>query len=421
MSERPFRMRFEVSNPSDYHRSDYVEVNLTDLKVPEKEFVLYRINGENNRVQIPYQVDSICGGEEDVRILSFYAENIPASGCDDYSKSSATFELSEGNPMNIEKDNSLWTGYYHQYSKNDEPADGFNYQWDQERDLNGVKLGNGFLELYFSLVPQVDSSIQYSFDVAGSVTSIKFPVWPGGCNILEPFSPYYESPMKRWGQVKELIFFPFPWEPLDIHRVSMAGKKYELIYSNCGPIRTLATFKSEPIKINFNSGPYLKKRTVEIDASLYRVIWLYPNNPYYMEEIFVLTEDDKKHSIGFRPYIQSYFHYPPHLHHTNLIRYEHVPDYFALWKSFSKEVWTYGFASDAHVRGIEIKGNEIHWRLSSTHRKKCIHYFSYNGAATSSDNTNLAHMIGHFGWYENILKPIETTPLYRRFPEPISQ
>ena len=186
----------------------------------------------------------------------------------------------------------------------------------------------------------------------------------------------------------------------------MSGKEYELIYSKSGPLRAIFTVKSEPLTIKYQGKPFFKPDYFEVECNLFRTIYIYPEKPYYMEEISALTKDGT--SISFRPYYLSMVHYPPGIIST-LHRFEHIPDYFVIWKHFSEHYRGYGFASDAHIRDIEFHGEEIKWRLSLSHRNRCLHYFMFNHPPFPF--TDPFHIIGHYGWYEKLFKPLQITPL----------
>jgi hypothetical protein len=192
------------------------------------------------------------------------------------------------------------------------------------------------------------------------------------------------------------------------------------------------TLKSEPLTIQYDARPFfipnkelnLKEvrladsDQVEIKCNLYRILYLYPYKPFYTEELFVQTEDGTP--ISFRPYYFSLVHNPFGMH-TEFKRFEAVPDYFALWKHYGVvQHWGYGFAADAHVRGIEMHGDEIRWRLPLSHHNKCVHYFMFHGFEGWPPPTiDLLHEIGHHGWYEQVFKPLEAIPLTKRYPAPV--
>ena len=405
-----FKKEFYIANPSPYVRSDYVNIDLRALNVPldiiEGEFRLSRIHENGDIEEIPYQIDKILGDGYDNYILTLISTNTPP-GPDDYEKPSARFILEEGKPKEsfspAIKEN-LWVGHYYKNPEKNEPKDGFNKLFFPDRKAYGLKLYNTSLEFYFSLVPHPQFLTEN--DYSGAITSLVFEEARKIAGEGEMLCPFGEYPPKRWGQLTELVFFPAPWELRWFNRISMLGKEYELIYSKSGPLRAIFTVKSEPLKIRYQGKPFFKPDYFEVECNLYRTIYVYPKKPYYTEEILALTNDGT--SISFRPYYSSMVHYPQGIS-SHLYRFEHIPDYFAIWKHFAEHYRGYGFASDAHVRGIEFIGDEIRWRLPVSHRNRCVHYFMFHYYPQIFSDP--FHIIGHNGWYENLFKPLQLTPL----------
>jgi hypothetical protein len=213
------------------------------------------------------------------------------------------------------------------------------------------------------------------------------------------------------GTGDELVFFPLPWEHKWFHRVSLRDQEYGLVWSKSGPIRAIVTLKSKPFTILYNGSPFFSEKAVEVKANFYRVIYVYPgqNNPYYTEELFVLTEEGRN-ALSFRPYYFSKV--PPESCYFDLKRFEHIPDYFVLWKHFGPHHYGYGFAADVHVRWVQIKGDEIRWRLPLSRNCRCIHYFMFQ----PSHQFDPFHDIGHKAWYERAFKPLQPSDFSLRFP-----
>lgn len=420
-----FAKKIDVSNPSPYNRSDYVEVDLSHphLEVPESlTFKLFRVWGDSQqeRQEIPYQIDKIYGSSNNKRILTFFSENTPPSGDFDYEKKSASFLIEEGVPNELTcfKNDSLRVHHYYEKPRLGEPSDGFNLDWDLTREVRSVKLVSNELEVDFTLRASQTGTIDYS----GCVTSISLNSLGNiGCckEILAPYD--YHSPHKWWGKIYKLVFFPLPWELKWFKQIPLLGKNYELVYSHSGSMRAVITVKSEDLKIAYDPRPYFSP--FEVTCNLYRVLYIYPNNPFYIEEVFVLDKDKKDERdrdlfISCRPYFSSYLDYQQH-GNPELKRFEHIPDYFSLWKRWENVVRGYGFASDSHIRGIEFDGDQVIWRLENSHHKKCINYFMFHHTYFHDRNFRVEdrfHTLGHSGWYEQIFKPLEVIPLQRIYP-----
>jgi len=374
-----FETRFSVSNPSPYDRTDYVQVSLKSLNVPDKldeeSLALYKEHPDGHRQPIAAQIDYPAGRDGGIRVLSFLCPEAPR-GSEDYSDEAAHFVLMEEMPQSPSKPENLWIGYYHPEPEIGEPDDGFNIVHRDNRPLNGVKLANGTIEAYFSLVPGPSSERS----LKGAVTSVlnheaQLYTYSG-----EMLAPYWKDSNAFWGQVTQLVFFPLPWNPRWFHRYDLMQEQYQyaLVWAKAGPVRATVAFRLGPISVSYDGAPVFDGHRDTV-CDFYRMLYMYPRDdargdqkPFYMEELFVLMRD-KRRSVAFRPYFASKVvpaDIPPEVK-----RFEHIPDYFAVWKHFGPNYRGYGFASDAHIRGLEVLGDQMRWRLPLAHHKRCVHYF----------------------------------------------
>jgi hypothetical protein len=416
-----YQKKFKVANPSPYERSDYVEVGLETLGVPpeldENSLKLFRLYEDNKSEEIPYQIDCISGNNNGRRFMTFFSKNT-TSGSDDYGKVSARYLLEEGKPSYPHEDKeNLWVGHYYEDSKNNEPKDGFNKKWYGTRKVKGVKFYNNKIEFYFSLVPGLSEEVNFT----GAVTNLHLKEAREKTGSGEMLAIDWEYTKKRWGQLTHLAFFPLPWRTEWFQKISMLENKYNLIYSKSGPIKAIVTLKSESLEIKYIGTPYFDPESKNIKGNLYRIIHLYPETSFYMEDIFLQTENGV--SLSFRPYYSSFLYYPnvdySQLHKN--VDYSQVPDdymanpsFFTLWKHFSRDSRGFGFASNIRIRSLEFDSGEIQWRLPNSHHNRCIHFFMYN--SPPDPGRAPLHTIGHEGWYEKIFRPLEVIPLSKRFP-----
>src|SRR5208337_3356988 len=149
---------------------------------------------------------------------------------------------------------------------------------------------------------------------------------------------------------------------------------------------------------------------------LYRVISMYPNKKSYAEQLIVRPEAEdlnpsSRISLAFRAHYYSYLDYPLEHVPPNVARFEHIPDYFAVWRSFGRHYRGYAFASDSHVRNLRVTSTEIRWRLQLNHEHRCVHLFPFH--ALPEGEVALFQEVGHTGWYERLLKPLQVLPLNR--------
>jgi len=400
----------DVSNPSPYERSDYVQVDLEELGVcpsfNENNLKLSRKNQDGSLTEVPYQIDYPEAKEPRRGIFSFRSERTPP-GPDDYSRTGATFQLEEGTPAAFNKPDSLYVGHYYDPATGEEPPDGFNRRWDKTRKkVYGVKLFNDSFDFYMSLVPH--PRFTTAIDYTGSVTNVcdYEARWrKGGGEML---CPWGECADKRWGQLTRLVFFPLPWELDGFRSLSLLGQEYQLVWSRSGPIRAVVALKSQPLTIRYEGASFFKPSQLDVRCNLYRVVSVYPREACYLEELFVQTEDGV--SLSFRPHYLSVVHHPEAVQ-IACARFEHIPDYFAVWKHFAGLNFGYGFAADSHARELETRGHEITWRLALSHRATSVHSFMFHGWGERVDPF---HWIGHHGWYEKVFKPLRTVPLQGR-------
>lgn len=416
----PFQHEFKVANPSSYSRDDYVEVDMETLDVPasldEKSLKLSRVTGHQRLEEIPFQIDSVLGAGSRKRVLTFLSWATPP-GAENYTgPEMATFVLEEGSPkdfLSARTRDDLWIAHYYEEPESGEPANGFNKAWDPGRKVYGVQLFSDALEVYFSLVPHPWLT---ATNLAGAATSVvlrRAREWmrsPG--EMLSPFELRDER--ARWGQMTHIALYPLPWERRWFHKKSLlkAEGEYELVWSHSGPIRSVVTLKSEPFTIRYEGAPYFAPDTVDVTCHLYRVISSYPGKGYYVEQLYVRTESGLM--LAFTPYFASFLSYGPGVA-AELSRFEHVPDFFAVWRHFGPMHYGYGFASETHVRDVRLNGDEIGWRLQLGHDCKCLHYFMLNSDYASPPLDPFGE-IGHFGWYEKILKPLRVLPIVSDLP-----
>jgi hypothetical protein len=422
---------FSVSNPSPYPRSGYVTIDLDQLGVPreldETSLILTRAGNhvKTSDAFIPFQIDYPLGLSElenslHSRVLTFKTGEV-CSGPDDYSKVGAEYQLKQSSsasntcPFN--------TGVcFHNLCADDDNRDSYGCVWSDNpvKDKSiGVKLFNCDLDAYFRVAPLYVDQNSY----VGGATSImsKLAGWRFGNG--EMLLPFENSNVTRWAQLYRIAFFPMPWqrqwfdeEQLIDDETPTDDKPYDIVWWSPGPVRAVAVLRSPPISVTYRGAPFFSGEN-RITCHLYRMICIYPSqlniadHPFVHETLYVVT-DDGMNSLSFRPYFRSFLSSRGSQPIIN--RLEHIPDYFALWKHFAYQGYGYAFASDTHIRGIEIEGSDFLWRLPYTHYNSCIHgFFSY---ATGDVGFDPINRIGHEGWYEQIFKPLRATDESIRFP-----
>lgn len=434
-----FQKTILVANPSPYQRSDFVEVD--DLKAlgvpPELDSGNLRLMRQwpgGSREEVACQIDYPFGKLAKYRSLTFFARDVPP-GDPDYRGHTAQFSLEEGPPRDFrEAVNPEALKVEHCSAPGT-----FQRVWDPKKNVIGVELSNAIaptdpnydyrpgMRIYFSLVPRPEVASQYNY--AGAATSIlHYRSWlMEGADVLAPHdSPH--SPRKRWGQLTALDFYPMPWERRYYQTESLLGEggrepAYTLAWSNAGPLRATVTLQSEPIQVHYNGAPFLKPDKRDLRCRLYRIIFVYPEKEFYTEQLVVRPEGDgidpsDRISLSFRAHYYSYLDYPNEVR-VELARSEKIPDYFAVWRWFGGPRRGYAFASDSHVRALQVWPEwpdmppaEIRWRLQLGHEHRCVHLFPLF-LADPAARFEPFHEVGHTAWYERLWKPLQVVPLNR--------
>ena len=416
----PTVRRFTVANPSPYPRASYVSLPLHLLELPSVLTAPSRHDGDSNSPLpcgklelirerhdgfdfVPYQIDAPFGLESPARTLTFLATNV-SPGPSDYALSTTEprFVLRGASPSLLQRavrPPSLWTGHYYADSHSSEPEDGFSWRWDPSRLHDGVKLANEHLELYVRTGP-----IPAADDLVGSVTSLRLPgVLP--YSTTGDFLRYPSTnghPHAHWGRLSSLTFFPPPWDTSSPLRAdSFLRSGYEVVWANAGPIRatvTLASRRDDLIALAYS--PYPPRATgqprIEIRCRLFRVFSLYEHAdiPCYEEEVHVVDVETGER-VFFAP---SYAADVPHsAMDTLLCRFEHIPDYFAIWKHFGPIHRGLGFAANSHVRDIAVTATTATWELVGADRFRCIHCFTFLPRVPPQHDP--FHDVGHHAWY----------------------
>ena len=236
----------QVANPSPYQRSDYVEVDLNVLGV-DASF------GEKDLRLLPHCSERrATGGRVSNRPRLGQCDprrpeagvDVPLDGHSRRPRRSLPAPVvalcSGAAPQNFLTERHQarsWVGHYYEKREGNEPGDAFNATWTPGRPAYGVKLSNGAIETFFSLVPypRQHSAIDYT----GSFTSLLFHEATKATGAGEMLAPYKDAPKKCWGQILSILFFPLPWELRSRLEVSLLKKRYEVVWSNRGVMRAL--------------------------------------------------------------------------------------------------------------------------------------------------------------------------------------
>lgn len=257
----------------------------------------------------------------------------------------------------------------------------------------GVKLLNGQLSVWFNLVP---SPKDYTHDwnwYAGSATSVML----GEQEMLEPFKwhdmgsisePHWmgHDPQQRCMQVDKIQIWDqhsntwsFP--------CNLCYQTYELITSSVGSMGASITIASAPFRYN-NEGNKCR---------LYRIISLFKDVDYILEELFVRKEDDNGDNLEFKTH---YFSFMDLSRPVSIIDKSHEVFLMVSNSCSARDADMllfpiYGFRSNVFLEHLPNDPSKIvecptydfpdwpnkyrsfSWRLSPCRSAKCQHRFTF--------------------------------------------
>jgi hypothetical protein len=383
-----------IFNPSNYWRGGHVimpwQPIYQQFQIPPEELVLSDLSDPASTPLLA-QIDRVDPEDPSRDTLVFsLAEAIP-SGSEDYSITSAFVKVDRGKPIPHDElgKPSLEVVY---------GADG------QER---GVRLVNSRLIVWFNLVPAPENDGRNWF--AGSATSVQLDHQ----EILDQFQAAMgewlnQDPEKRCMQVDQIQLMELPYSESPSYQVSLYDRSYRLVSHSSGPMRASITIASEPFDYNDLDPNTGKER--HLTCQLYRVISLYADADYLIEELFVKGkpkgEQDGNHAATDAinlEFAARYYAYMDMSQQPQIYQNPNVPDWFAVGSSFEPYAG-YGFATDVHVDSVtyphDVNDRRFSWQLLPGKSAKCLHLFM------RCPEKNFDSRAGQY-WHEFIYKPLK--------------
>jgi len=257
----------------------------------------------------------------------------------------------------------------------------------------GVKLLNGQLSVWFNLIPSPKDYIHDWNWYAGSATSVMI----GEQEMLEPFKwhdtgsisePHWmgHDPQQRCMQVDKIQVLDRRSNSWSVP-YNLCCQTYELITKSVGSIGVSITIASPPFSYNDEGSK----------CRLYRIISLFKDVDYILEELFVREEDDNDDNLEFKAHYFSFM---------NLSRPIPITDkshevFLMVSNSCSARdadmllFPTYGFRSNSLLENLPNNFSKIvecptsdfpdwpnkyrsfSWRLSPCRLAKCQHRFTF--------------------------------------------
>lgn len=389
-----------VFNPSNYWRGGHVTMPwqpvYQQFQIPPEELVL-KDASDSSGTPLLAQIDRIDPEDPSRDTLIFsLAEAIPP-GSQDYSTTSALVKIDRGKPMPQELGKPSLEVVY--------GSDG------QER---GVRLVNSRLIVWFNLVPAPENDGRNWF--AGSATSVQLDHQ----EILDQFKAAMgewinQDPEKRCMQLDQLQLMEIPYSESPSYQVSLYDRSYRLVSHSSGPVRASITIASEPFDYSDLEPNTGKERHLE--CQLYRVISLYADADYLIEELFVKGkpkgEEGGTHASTEAINLEfavRYYAYMDMSQQPQIYQNPSVPDWFAVG-SKEEPYAGYGFATDVHVDSVtyphDVNDRRFSWQLSPGKSAKCLHLFM---RCPQNDFDSRASKC----WYEFIHKPLKAK-VYQEF------
>jgi hypothetical protein len=386
-------LKLAVSNASPYQRRGYVATPwqpiLQRAKREELDGVVLR---DDAGTPLPAQVDRVDPSDPSLDTLVFSLAKPVRAGRENYSDVSTYVTLDKGEP-----------------AKYGEGQPGLQATGPNPRE---IVLTNSNLRVTFNLssTPWLSHPSCY----AGAATSVHFQQtgnphdWT---EMLDPFQQdwYAHDMEKRCMQIDELQVFRAPWGESPYEQVRLFDQPYELIARSSGPVRASITIASEEFDVSYFDGLTAKRR--DLTCRLYRVISLYADAHYVLEELFVrgrTAERAKSLSLYFAA---RYFMYMWLGHDRRIYRFTQIPDWFALgsgpaWRPFPG----YGFATDVHASPVsnphpgfphpDLEDRTFSWALKPSQLARCVHLFMRDQPEGFDARTGRC-------WYEVLYKPLQ--------------
>lgn len=381
----------QIYNPSDYPRTGFVTIPWQIVGgrtgIQPEELVLH---GASAEAPLLAQLDDIDPSDPTLKTLVFMLDREVDPGPADYSKPSYSVSVDRGKPeAHVLPDLEV------------ERAD--------DKSAIVVALNNNKLRVAFSLSP---SPGDLGSGFSGSAPAVQLY----GEEMLDLFRapfPQLHDREKRCMQINQIQIWNPAWEESPYRQIALSQKPYELVSACVGPVRTSITVTSGPFEYDYID-PYSHDRR-SLVCKLYRIISLYAEADYVIEELFVKAKPDgspgNSDAITLN-FIARYFCYMDLGFMPEIYRFPNIPDWFALGQpkgSVYEPHPGYGFATDVHTGPIaypdpgfydpETAYKSFSWELMPARRAKCLHLFM-QGEPGGFDSR-----IGHH-WYEHIYKPL---------------
>jgi hypothetical protein len=275
----------------------------------------------------------------------------------------------------------------------------------------GVRLTNARLDAWISLGPHEGKPW-----FAGAATSVVVNVqdrphiFRDRLELLDAHRGWIggalgHNPEKRCMQVDRIrLSLPSAQE------LPLFNRPYKIVSSSAGPVRATITLATESFEFGYIDP--LTRKAVDLQCRPYRVISLYRDADYLIENLYVtgITADGRK--TAPLHFAARYFAEIDMGLYPQITHFAHIPDWLAIGCSLSP-YQGYGFATDVHAARVLNPApwfagpeDELHksfsWELGVSDAATCLHLFSF------CPPEDLAATIGR-AWHDHIFKPLKAT------------
>jgi len=407
-------VRLLLYNPSEYGRRGHVaaqwgpiEARLKGAGITPEQMKVF----DQSKRPLPFQLDRPVPHDRsrDTLLVSL-ADDVPPGPDSHYSRATDFVTIDSSGP-NISRE-----------------ADAQVIEVGPKGREDAVILANSRLQVRFNMTASAEG-IEGNW-YAGSATSVQLE----GRVIKEILDPgpnfWTHNPEKRCMQL-DFVDVSYPaWSERPGQRFHVYDKPYKLVSVSTGPVRASVTVATAPFNYMYRD-PY-SGNDRELRASLYRVLSLFAEADYVMEELFVTApvEENKGLKEPVDLYFAAQFFSSVCFVRPHVSRIEGIPDWFAM-SNLLRPFVSYGFCTDMHVDYIwnphpgypctDGKLHAVSWQVPRSESMKCLHLFSrfqpsidqyegeeffrYESRKSGEAKYHFEDRTGR-AWYEHIFKPL---------------
>jgi hypothetical protein len=382
-------------NPSNYTRTGYVSVPWQPIyertRIPPEAFLIR----DHSHDYLRFQIDRIDPNDPSLDTLVFSYDKPLNPGPDDYSKSSTFLNIESGESPSLKEGKSRVT-------------------LNNENPSQSVQLTNGRLYVWLNLLPNVPQDKKKNW-YAGCATSVRLE----DNELLDSYRGKIpgvgHDPEKRCMQISAIELLRAPWETTEYYWVRLFDQPYRIVAHSNGCLRASLTIASDPFQFPYWD-PFARKIR-NLTCSLYRVLSVYPEKDFIMEELFIKATPSRENksegniTASLNPTFRAhYFALMDLSWEPQIYQSPTVPDWFAVGATNN---WppcpSYGFATDVHASPLIhpvpdypdklLAYKSYSWHLLPAKTARSLHLFMNN------EPSELGRA-GHC-WYENCYKPLK--------------